>query len=104
MRPLGPVVDAGDVDKARPSSGDPVPATHDREMRLIRDAIRLVAAGGSPRVVVAGLRLADSLLPAAQGLAAEAGVRVVPLWGSEDHLTDVAVEPAADGAARDAAQ
>lgn len=70
-------------------------------MRLVRDAIGLVAAGGSPRVVVAGLRLADSLLPSVEGMATEAGVRLVPLWGPEEHLTDVAVE-AIEAASEDA--
>jgi hypothetical protein len=69
-----------------------VPVTVEHEATLIRDAIALVAVGGSPRVVVAGLRLGDALLPTARRMALEAGVRIVPLWPADETGLDVAVE------------
>ena len=52
--------------------------TLDRELGLIRDAIALVARGGSPRVVVGSLRFGDAAAPRPHALAHEAGVRLVP--------------------------
>jgi hypothetical protein len=69
-----------------------VPVTVEHEATLIRDAIALVASGGAPRVVVAGLRLGDALLPTARRMALEAGVRIVPLWRADEAGLDVAVE------------
>lgn len=69
-----------------------VPAALERELTLIADAIALVRAGGSPRVVVAGLTFADQLLPRATVMASDAGVRLVALWSTDEHLTDLAVE------------
>ena len=63
---------------------DAVPAALEREVGLIRDAIALVATGGAPRVVVAGLALGDQLLPSAQRMAETAGVRLVPTWGADE--------------------
>jgi hypothetical protein len=72
---------------------DAVPDALEREARLVRDAIRFVAAGRSPRVVVAGLRLGEALLPSARRMALEAGVRIVPLWAADESGVDIAVEP-----------
>jgi hypothetical protein len=69
-----------------------VPAALEREIGLIRDAIALVAAGRAPRVVVAGLSLGDQLLPSAQRMADEAGVRLVPNWGADEEGVQIAVE------------
>ena len=66
--------------------------TVELELRLVRDAIGLVASGRSRRVVVAGLRLGDAILGQAEDLAREAGVRVVPLWTTDEASTDMAVE------------
>jgi hypothetical protein len=66
--------------------------TLDHEMTLVREAIAMVAGGGSPRVTVAGLRFGETLLATARGLAAEAGVRLVPLWMPDDFGADIAVE------------
>jgi hypothetical protein len=49
----------------------------DREMGLVREAIAMVAAGGSRRVVVAGIRFGSQLLVPARRLALESGVRVL---------------------------
>jgi hypothetical protein len=80
------------VDHAITPPDTVIPASVERELTLIADAIALVRGGASTRVVVAGLRLADQILPRARMMASEAGVRVVPLWGADEHLTDIAVE------------
>ncbi len=69
-----------------------VPATLEKEMRLIREAIALVASGGAPRTVVAGLQLSDALLAPARLMATEAGVTLVPLWRTDDSGLDFAIE------------
>jgi hypothetical protein len=66
--------------------------TLEREMSLVREAIAMVAGGGSPRVTIGGLRFGEALLLPARGLAAEAGVRLVPLWMPDDAGADIAVE------------
>jgi hypothetical protein len=76
------------------SSG--VGPTLEREMNLVRDAILLVASGATPRVVLAGLAFGEELLSPARGLAAEAGVRLVPLWMPEDAGADIAIERISD--------
>jgi hypothetical protein len=75
---------------------DAVGRTLDQEMTLLREAIALVAGGGSRRVIVAGLRFGDQLLDRARRLALEAHVRVVPLWMPDDAGADIAIE-AIDG-------
>ena len=64
----------------------------DRETRLVREAIAMVAVGASNRVVVAGIRYGEELLDDARRMALAAGVRVNPIW-REDHRADIAVEP-----------
>jgi hypothetical protein len=70
-----------------------VPRTIDRELEIIRAAVGLVAAGGSPRVVLAGLRFGETLLVESRKLAAAAGVHVVPLWTTRSEGADLAIEP-----------
>ena len=65
----------------------------ERELRMVREAIAMVAMGASPRVVLAGIRHGDEILAAAQRLALEAGVRVNRLDQREDKGADLAVEP-----------
>lgn len=69
-----------------------VPATIEREMRLIQDAIALVASGGAPRAAVFGLRLGDQLLDPARRIALQAGVCAVPLWRADEAGIDIAIE------------
>jgi hypothetical protein len=64
-----------------------------RELMLTREAIALVAAGGSSRVVVAGIRFGESILDDAQRLALEAGVRVKPIRRAGGIGADLLVEP-----------
>ena len=67
------------MERGTDRTADAVPATLEHEMRLINEAIALVASGRTRRTVVAGLQLGDQLLPSAQRVADEAGVRLVPL-------------------------
>ena len=80
------------MDKEPDRAAQAVPATLDQEMRLINEAIALVASGAAPRTTVAGLRLGDALLDAAQRVASDAGVRIVPLWRDDEAGVDLAVE------------
>jgi diphthamide synthase (EF-2-diphthine--ammonia ligase) len=69
-----------------------VPATLDHELRLIKEAIALVASGVAPRTIVAGLLLSEALLEPATRLARDAGVALTPLWHSDDSGVDIAIE------------
>jgi hypothetical protein len=64
----------------------------DGELRLVREAILLVASGGAPQVMVAGLRLPEAILPKARELAAQAGVRIVPMWTASEEGLAIRVE------------
>jgi hypothetical protein len=85
------------MDESFRPAGDAVEQTLEYEMRLVREAIAMVAQGGAPRVTLAGLRLAEPLLDPARRLATEYGVRIVPLWTSDEAGLDLALEPLADG-------
>ena len=74
------------------SAADAIATTLDHELLLIREAIIMVASGGSPRVVVAGLRLAGPLIDPGSRLAQAAGVRLVPLWWADETGADLAIE------------
>jgi hypothetical protein len=76
----------------RDDQADPVPATVDRELRLIGEGIALVAEGHAARTVVANLRLSETLLVPAGRMARQAGVRLVPLWHTDDSGVDFAIE------------
>lgn len=66
----------------------------DGELRLVHEAILLVAARGAPRVLVAGLRLGAQILAPARVLADAEGVRLVPLWTGDEHRLDIRIEAA----------
>jgi hypothetical protein len=85
------------MDQFRDESVSRVGRTLEYEMNLVREAIGMVASGASPRVVLGGIRFGQELLVPAQGLAAEAGVRLVPLWMPDDAGADIAVERIGDG-------
>ena len=65
------------------------------ELRLVRQAILMVASYGTPRVIVAGLRYGDLILERCEHLAVEAGVRVVALPTATGGRVDLAVVPLA---------
>lgn len=69
-----------------------VPDTIERELRLVREAIAFVSSGGASRVVVGGIHFGEALLRPAGLLALDAGVRIVPLWTSDEAGVDIAVE------------
>jgi hypothetical protein len=78
--------------EAEDQTAQVVPATLEYEMRLIREAIAMVASGGAPRVVLAGIHFGETLLDPARRLALDAGVRLVPLWRADEAGADIAVE------------
>jgi hypothetical protein len=80
------------VENQADRSADAVPETLDRELAMIRGAIELVASGGAPRVVLAGLHFAEQLLISSRRLAEGTGVRVVALWTAAERPVDLAVE------------
>jgi hypothetical protein len=73
-------------------SADAIRLEVDRELRLVTDAISMVAGGASPRVTVAGLSLSDQVLEPARRLARQAGVRIVPQWSADESGVDITVE------------
>lgn len=85
------------MDRSTDDSAAKTGRTLEIEMRLVRDAIAMVASGGSPRVILAGLRFGEALLASGRLLATEAGVRLVPLWMPDDAGADIAVERITDG-------
>jgi hypothetical protein len=58
------------------AAGEPVERQLDGELRLLREAVLMVASGVSPHVTLAGLRHGERLASASAAMAAEAGVRV----------------------------
>lgn len=77
-------VDRHDVDAAGLSL--------ERELANVRGAIELVAQGGVSRIVLGGLRFGEPVIEAALRMGREAGVRVVPLWTSDESGADLAIE------------
>ena len=71
----------------------PAAVMEERELRMVREAIAMVASGVSSRVVVAGISRGEQILEAARRLGLESGVRVNRLVQREAKGTDLAVEP-----------
>ena len=63
----------------------------DREVDLVTSAINLVASGGAPSTMVVGLRLTDSVIQIVGPLAAQRGVVIEELWGSDETTSDIRV-------------
>lgn len=80
------------MDDVQAGSPQPTAAPMEREMQLVREAIAMVASGGSRRVVVAGIRLGDALFTPGSRLALEAGVRLTRLANPDGAAADLAVE------------
>lgn len=70
----------------------PIRGSFDHELQLIREAIAMVAARKSPRVVIAGIRFAELLFDQAWHLALAAGVSVKALERTDHAGIDIAVE------------
>jgi hypothetical protein len=68
-----------------------VPAVLEREMRMIREAIAVVASGASARVLLANLHFGEELLDRARRLADDAGLAVVPMFRAGEGA-DLSVE------------
>jgi hypothetical protein len=75
---------------------EPVARTLEREASLVHDAITMVASGRSRRVVVAGLHFGDQLIEPSRTMANAAGVRLVPLWTTDEAGVDIAIERITD--------
>ena len=65
-------------------------------------AVDLVATGGAPSTMVAGLRLTDAVIEIVRPSPATAGVVVEPLWSADEDTADVRVRPRGAGAMSDA--
>jgi hypothetical protein len=77
---------------ARHPSARAIQRAEERELRLAREAIAMVASGATQRVVVAGIRYGDEILDAARRIALESGVRVNPLRQSGTGRAALVVE------------
>jgi hypothetical protein len=71
----------------------PVAVREERELRMVREAIAMVASGASRHVVVAGISRGEQILEACRRLGLESGVRVNRLPQMEGKGTDLTVEP-----------
>ena len=84
------------MDRSLEEPATPVGRTLEYEMRLVREAIAMVASGASPRVTLGGLRFGEALVAPGRGLATEARVRLVAL-GTPDHSrAGIAIERITD--------
>lgn len=68
----------------------------ERESRIVREAIALVASGGARRVVIAGLRFGDEVADPARAAALESGLRVRSLARTTGEGIDLAIEAIAE--------
>jgi hypothetical protein len=67
-----------------------------RESRIVREAIALVASGGARRVVIAGLRFGDDVVDPARIAAIEAGLRIRSLARASGSGIDLSIETIAE--------
>jgi hypothetical protein len=67
-----------------------------RELEMVQSAIDMVAGRHASSVTVGGLAFGDQLLDAANRMASGRRVHVVPLWGADEHWTDIRIERDAD--------
>ncbi len=74
-----------------------VERTLDREIELLMSAINLVASGGAPAAMVAGLRLAEAAMAVVGPRASERGVVLDMLWGPDETACDVRVRQGSSG-------
>ncbi len=69
----------------------------DREVDLVTSAINLVAVGAAPSTVVAGLRLAETVLEIVRPLAVQRGVVIEPIWGPDEATQGIRVSRPVSG-------
>jgi hypothetical protein len=67
----------------------------ERELRMAREAIAMVASGATRRVVIAGIRHGEQILESARRMGLESGVRVNTLRAHNDGA-DLVIEPIYD--------
>ena len=82
------------LEATRTGADDSVNRTLDQELNLVRDAISLVASGGSARVILAGLQFGEPLIEPARRMARGRGVRIRPIWNTDESGADLAIERA----------
>ena len=80
------------MDRVGDRMSDVVPVTLEFEMRLVVEAIAMVASGAAPRVVLGGIHFGGQLATWGRRIAGEAGVLLTPLWRSDEEGADLAVE------------
>jgi hypothetical protein len=80
------------MDHILTGSSRPTSEPMEREMQLVREAIAMVASGGSRRVVVVGVRLGDAIYMPGSRLSLESGVRLTRLANPDGAADDLAVE------------
>ena len=67
-------------------------AAVERDMRMVCEAIELVASGAAARVVIANIRFGSVVLDPARRLALDRGLRIRPRW-RRDMEADLVGEP-----------
>ena len=70
-----------------------VARSQERELRMAREAIAMVASGAAPRVVIAGIWSGAEILESARRLGLASGVRVNPIRQPDKEAADLVVEP-----------
>jgi hypothetical protein len=73
---------------------DPVQRQLDREVELVRGAIRMVASGASSATTIAGIRFGEQAINLSRLQASAAGVSLASIWRIDDSGCDVRVTPA----------
>ncbi len=84
------------TERPRPElpASDTASAVLEREIQLVHDAIAMVSSGAAPRVTIAGIRFGDNLIEPARQWALAAGLRLTPLWRTDEAGVDLTIEPA----------
>ncbi len=66
--------------------------TIEHELRLVTEAIAMVASGRAPSVTLAGIRFGDQILAEARREADASGVRIRELFAADESGLDLRVE------------
>lgn len=84
------------MDQSLNDLGDPIVRTLEHEFDLVRSAIAIVASGEAPSVSLGSLQFGEQLLEPARRIALASGVRIVPLWSSDEAGAGLSFEPMTD--------